>query len=256
MSYISIKGAKKTYAPGKGQEELKVLDGFDLSVGKDQFVSLFGPNGCGKSTILNIISGLTMIEGGIVLIGGRQPGEAKTSFVFQNFQETLLPWRTCLGNIAFPLEITGTPYHKARITARNFVSSLGIDLPLKKFPYQLSGGQKQLLVLCRALVFEPELLLMDEPFSALDYDRRTQMEDQLLKLIDGKRVSTVFVSHEVDEAVFLADRVLVLSKTPTKIVADIPVGIPRPRDLSVLKTKEFSIAREAVLSAFRRGNGT
>jgi len=254
MAYIEIKNVCKSYLiQGNTAERLEVLKNLNLSIEKEEFVSIFGPNGCGKTTLLNLIAGLLPPDKGEITIGGAPPGKIKTSFIFQNFEETLLPWRTCLDNIAFPLEVNGMSRKEARKKAMAYLDKIGAELPLNQFPYQLSGGQKQLLAIYRALIFQPELFLLDEPFNALDYDMRTLMEGKLLSIWETNRITTLFVSHEIDEAIYLSDRVIVLSSRPAQVVADIRIGLGRPRTLEMLRTKEFSEIRNRVLSAFREG---
>lgn len=253
MPFIELRNVSKAFETGSDHSTVEVLQGFSMSVGSQEIVSMFGPNGCGKTTILNLVAGLVCPDGGTATVAGLPPGRLRTAFIFQNFQQTLLPWRTCLGNLSFPLEMHGMRRERARHEAVKFLEAVRIVLPLRKYPYQLSGGQQQLLALCRALVSQPELLLLDEPFGALDYDRRTEMEDALLRLLADTKVTALLVSHEVDEAIYLADRVLVLGASPTRVVADIPVDLPKPRTMDVLKSDRFSQLRKDIILSFREG---
>lgn len=254
MPFIEVRNASLSYASrGSARERVDVLDNLSLSVDKDEFVCIFGPNGCGKTSILNIIAGLATPDSGTIAIDGKPPGKTRTSFIFQNFQDTLLPWLTCLGNLTFPLELRGVSKAAARRKAIEYLEGVRSELPIDRYPYQLSGGQKQLLAIHRALLFQPGLFLLDEPFNSLDYDMRTTMEDQLLAILVDRRVATLFVSHEVDEAIYLSDRVIVLSRRPAKVVADIRVELKRPRDQSVVRTDGFSKIKRDVLTAFGEG---
>jgi len=254
MAYIEIKNICKSYpVQGSTTEKLEVLRNLNLSIEKEEFVCIFGPNGSGKTTLLNLVAGLLPPDKGKITISGNPPGKVKSSFIFQNFEETLLPWRTCLDNIAFPLEVNEMSRKEARKKIVAYLDKTQAELPLNQFPYQLSGGQKQLLVIYRALIFQPKLFLLDEPFNALDYDMRTSMEEKLLSIWGDNRITTLFVSHEVDEAIYLSDRVIVLSCLPAEIIADIKVDLKRPRTLEVLKTEEYSELRNSILSAFREG---
>jgi NitT/TauT family transport system ATP-binding protein len=251
---ITLDGVSVSYATREPPlRKVEVLRGFDLVVNEGEFVCIFGPNGCGKTTILNLIAGLLKPELGSVSVGGVPAGKARVSYVFQNAGDTLLPWRTSLSNLALPLEAHGVAASEALAKARSYVESEQVALPPKRFPYQLSGGQRQLLALHRALVCPPDVFLLDEPFSGFDYDVRTDMEDKLLSIWEKRRTATVFVSHEVEEAIYLSDRVIVLSRLPATVVADVRVPLSRPRRQEVVGTTAFADIQSQVLAAFRRG---
>jgi len=237
------------------QKKRQILDRVSFSAKKGSFVVVFGPNGSGKTTLFNILAGLSESDSGSVQIDGKTHRQAKTSFLFQNFADTLFPWKNCLDNIAFPLELKGIDKKKRRESAMELMGRLGISIPFNNYPYQCSGGQKQLTALARSLVRNPDLLLMDEPFSALDYDTREMMENKVLEVWSKLKVTTLLISHDVDEAILLADKILVVSKPPTYVVDEIEVNLPRPRSSDVVGTEKYYDIRNRVISSFLKGVG-
>lgn len=229
---------------------LPILADISLSVGTGEVVALFGPNGCGKSTLLNVVAGLEVATGGTVTIGGKTVDEAKIGFVFQNYQESLFPWLTVRDNVAFPLEVEGSSKSDARRAADEILKLVRLDASADRFPYELSGGMRQLVAICRAMVVKPDVLLLDEPCSALDYATTKRVELDMLRLWGANPCPVICVSHDVDEAVLLADRVIVLSPKPGAIKEIVEVNLPRPRTLEMLTTPEFNAARARVLGAF------
>lgn len=251
--YLVVESISKSYANAAYVK--RVLKAIDFTVDQGSFVTFFGPNGCGKTTLLNVIAGLTEPDGGSVIIDGKPVNRSKISFLFQNFADTLFPWKTCMDNIAFPLELEGIP-RAARIQkVHSLLKTLDIALPLDQYPYQCSGGQKQLIALARALILDPDLLLMDEPFSALDYDTRISMENKLLDIWSKSRVTTLFISHDIDEAIYLSDKVIVLSNIPATVVEEVRVDLRRPRELKIIDSPEFYGIRTKVLQSFLKGAG-
>ncbi len=232
------------------QGQPAILQHVDLKIAPGEFVTLFGPNGCGKTTLLNLIAGVDTPTKGQVLVNGKDPRLAKVGMVFQNYNESMLPWRTALGNIKFALEVQHLSDDKVQKIAQYWITRIGLADHKDKFFYNLSGGMKQLISIARAFAYEPELLLMDEPFSALDYSVTRKMELELLDLWHETKKTILFVSHEIDEAIFLADKVIVLSKRPTVIKKVIPVNLPRPRKLEMIESSEFFKIRNKVLEAF------
>lgn len=245
---IEIKSVSKTLVT-KGQE-LRLLSNVSLTVKSGEFVTIFGPNGSGKSTLLNLVSGLDQITEGNIRIQGKTPREANIGFVFQNYQESLFPWRTVLENVIFPLEVKGVSKEKAVKLAERFLRKAQLLKYKDRYPYELSGGQKQLTSICRALVIEPDVLLLDEPCSALDYATTKRVELDILELWQERRCTTLCVSHDVDEAIFLADRVVVMSPRPGKIKKIISIDLPRPRTPDLFQSLEFFQYRNQVLEAF------
>jgi NitT/TauT family transport system ATP-binding protein len=245
---IKIENVSKDF--GSKTELLKVLDSISFDIAPGEFVTLFGPNGSGKTTLLNIISGLDIPTSGKTSINNKSPDQAKIGFVFQNYNESMLPWRTVLENVALPLEVKGVSVDERKKKAEHLLDKVGLIAHKDKYFYQLSGGQKQLTAICRAIIYDPELLLMDEPFSALDYSTTKKMELELLDVWQERKITTLFVSHDIDEAIFLADRVIVLSPRPGSIKEVFQVNLPRPRTLDMLSSDEFFSLRNKILASF------
>ena len=253
---IVIDELKKIYrrAQGATNGDVVALEGISLSIEDGEFVTVFGPNGCGKSTLLLCVAGVEEPTQGSILVNGRRPQDALTGFVFQNYREALLPWRSCLSNIAFPLEIAGWDKRRRQEKARELVSRLALNIDLDSHPYQQSGGQQQLVAIARALVSEPDILVMDEPLSALDVKARIRMRGTIESIWQKTRKTTLHVSHDVEEAVYLADRIVVLSERPGTIVSILPNTLPRPRR-SVTGSIEYNDLRNKVLVAFESNGG-
>jgi NitT/TauT family transport system ATP-binding protein len=249
MPVIEVKGVSKQY-PGRAGPQT-ALSRVDLSIASSQFVSLLGPSGCGKTTLLRIIGGLMNPSTGAVSIDGDSVAEAvrrrKFGFVFQD--ATLLPWRTVRANAALLLDVTGRQGEQSRVDA--LLETVGLSQFADHYPSQLSGGMRQRVALARALALDPEILLMDEPFAALDAITRERLGVELLGIWDGAR-SVVFVTHSIAEAVLLSDRVVVMSARPGRIVADVSIDIPRPRSGAVRSTDIFK-AYEDQLRDFIEG---
>lgn len=249
--YLVLDSVSKSY---RDNNHIKnVLDKVSFQASKGSFVTIFGPNGSGKTTLFNIISGLTESDTKSITIDGRPVNQSKISFLFQNFKDTLFPWKTCLENIAFPLELEGFTKSERIEKVNSLLETLDINVPLYQYPYQCSGGQNQLVAIARALILNPNLLLMDEPFSALDYETRLSMENKLLDIWSKSKVTTLFISHDVDEAVYLSDKVVVLSRTPTNVVDEIFIRMSRPRNLSMMQSPEFYEIRNRILQSFHKG---
>lgn len=246
--YLVVDSVFKTFQNERYKK--KVLDGVSFTVNKGSFVTIFGPNGSGKTTLFNIISGLVESENNSIRLNAKPVKQSKISFLFQNFTDTLFPWKTCLENIAFPLEIDGIPADQRIKKVKSLVDLLDIQVPLNQFPYQCSGGQNQLVAIARALIKNPDLLLMDEPFSALDYERRLAMENKLLDIWSKSKVTTLCISHDIDEAIYLSDKVVVLSKIPTKVSGEVIVDLPRPRKQNIMESNQFHDLRKEVLRIF------
>ena len=219
---------------------VETLRDINLKVAAGEFVSLVGPSGCGKTTLLRMVHGLETPTRGRILINGAQvlgPGPGR-GFVFQH--DTLLPWRNVLRNVAMGLEFEGTPVKKASATAQHYVDLVGLAGFERHYPHELSGGMRQRANLARALAIRPEILLMDEPFAALDAQTREIMQEELLRIWEQTEGGTVmFVTHQIDEAIFLADKVVVLGARPGRIKEIIDVHFPRPRDLQLKRSQPF-----------------
>jgi len=210
-----------------------------MDIDKGEFISLVGASGCGKTTLLRIVDGLIAPTAGEVRVDGQpvvRPGPDR-GFVFQ--QDALFPWRTVLDNVIFGLEVQGKPKREALSRADDLVRLVGLSGFEQHFPHELSGGMRQRANLARALTIDPDILLMDEPFASLDAQTREIMQSELLRIWRGNKKTVLFVTHQIDEAVFLADRVVVMTTRPGQIKAILDVDIPRPRDLSVKRTPHF-----------------
>ena len=233
-------------------QEVQALRGVSLDVGEGEFVALLGPTGCGKSTLLRVVSDLTPPSSGVVEVRGGPAAGARHAnefgFVFQ--EPALLPWRSALGNVMLPLEVVRYPEQQRRARCEALLGMVGLSKFVNRYPHELSGGMKQRVAIVRALAWNPSILLMDEPFSALDELTKNQLQDELLEIWSRERKTVLFVTHNISEAVYLADRVIVMSPHPGRIVAAIPIELPRPRAPGVRETLEFvqhvKRAREAL----------
>src|SRR5690606_16866363 len=228
-----------------GQEK-NVLEGIDLSIRAGEFVTVVGPSGSGKTTLLRAIHGLLPTSGGSVVVSGnavRRPTRDR-GFVFQ--ADCLLPWRTVMDNVGYPLELQGVKRAEARRRAMPLLEMTGLADAARKYPAQLSGGMRQRVNVARALVSDPDVLLMDEPFAALGPQTREVLQSELLSVWEQRRKTVLFVTHQLDEAVYLADRVVVLSANPGKVRAVVPVPLDRPRTLDVKHTAEFAEIVESI----------
>jgi NitT/TauT family transport system ATP-binding protein len=242
---IVIDRVGKTYANGT-----VALDDISFDVLEGEFVSLVGPSGCGKSTLLRMIAGLGPITAGTILVEGLPPRRARqekadTAFVFQD--ATLMPWRNVLGNVELPLELRGVSKTERRSTVMQALETVGLDEVTKAYPRELSGGMRMRVSLARALAAHPRLLLMDEPFGALDEITRQRLNGELLRLCALANWTVVFVTHNVFEAVYLSTRILVMSARPGRIIAEVEVPLPHPRVPEIRTDPEFTrIVREVV----------
>lgn len=225
---IELDGVGKAFKTQAG-DRIAALDDISLVVRENQFVTLLGPSGCGKSTLLKLVSGLMPVTNGTIRIHGAVVSEPfpEIGFVFQ--QPVLLPWRTVLGNVLFSIEMLGQDVSRFKEEAHNLLNLAGLGGYEDKFPRELSGGMQQRVAICRALVHSPKLLLMDEPFGALDAMTREEMSLVLVNIWERRRKTILFVTHSISEAVLLADRVIVMSARPGRIVGDMPIDLPRPR---------------------------
>lgn len=235
---IELDEVSKTYAASKGVAVNAVVD-FSLSVADGEFVTLVGPSGCGKSTMLKILGGLIAASSGSMSLRGK-PHTGPTpeiGIVYQ--QPLLLPWRTVLGNVMVPAEVLKLPRDELRARARELLDVLGLTEFETSYPHQLSGGMQQRVGIARALVHDPTILLMDEPFGALDAMTRDQMSVELMRVSSRFGKTVIFVTHSITESVLLADRVVVMTPRPGQIAGVIEVDLERPRDLSVVNTGRF-----------------
>jgi NitT/TauT family transport system ATP-binding protein len=244
--HVTIRGLSKRF------DNTVIYDNFDLDIPRGELISVFGPNGCGKSTLINMIAGLIPVDAGQILFDGMRLDEIKFGYVFQNYREALFPWLRAFDNIAYPLKMMKVPPADCVSRTEKLVDHLGIKLDLKLYPYQMSGGQQQLVSILRALVVEPEILFLDEPFSALDYEMTLFMREQLQRIFMETGTTTVLVSHDLEEAVYLADRVMLLSRHPARVADFTPVPVKRPRTDATLSDLDFVRIKAHCLEIFQR----
>ena len=239
VAYIEAKEVELTFAP-PNRAPVTALDGFNVVVEESEFVSIVGPSGCGKSTFLNVLLGLIPPNSGEMAIHGNPitgPGQDR-AMVFQEFG--LLPWRTVMSNIELGLELRGVKRDERRATCQGFIDMVGLTGFEYHYPHELSGGMKQRVGLARALVTDPDVLLMDEPFAALDAQTRDIMQAELLRIWHEARKTVLFVTHQIEEAVYLSDRVIVMTKRPGRAKKIIDIPLARPRDYEMRVTQEFN----------------
>jgi len=233
---LQARGVRMEYVDPTSGEPLLAIDRIDLDIREGEFVSIVGPSGCGKSTFVKIVNGLLATTEGTIEI--RKPASgAADAMVFQD--SALFPWYTVIDNVAYGLVCQGVPRREARRRAQPLIEMVSLAGFEEKFPYQLSGGMQQRANLARALTVDPEILLMDEPFAALDAQTRELMQAELLRIWNEAHKTVLFITHQIDEAIYLSDRVVVMSARPGRILADIPIELPRPRRLEIKRTPEF-----------------
>lgn len=229
---LEVRGVRKEFQPLSG-EPVVALGEVSFRVEARQFVSIVGPSGCGKSALLQCVAGLMRPTAGSVVLDGRAvtgPPEGLI-LLFQEYNKSLMAWRSVLGNVCFGLENrAGTSRAEWEDTARHYIELVGLAGFERHYPWELSGGMQQRVAIARALACQPQVLLMDEPFGSLDALTRIELEDTLLELWERLRSTILFVTHDIDEAVYLSDRVHVLSRRPARVIADAEVDLPRPRD--------------------------
>jgi NitT/TauT family transport system ATP-binding protein len=241
---MTIRGLRKTF------NDAVVYDGFDLDLPLGQFISVFGPNGCGKSTLINMISGLMPMDAGEVLYDGQRISETRISYVFQNYREALFPWVKAIDNIHYPLKVMGVPRAERKRRIEKLLAEFEIRIDLNAYPYTLSGGQQQTVSILRALVTEPDVLFLDEPFSALDYEMTMSMREQLQKIFMKTKTTMLLVSHDLDEAIEQADKLVLLTRRPTQVAEIVEIGLPWPRDRAVTTGDDFMAIKRHCLDRF------
>jgi NitT/TauT family transport system ATP-binding protein len=233
---LTIDRVSKAFATADGP--IAAVDAVSLEVAKGEFVAIIGPSGCGKSTLFNIVGGLIDGYEGRVLVDGAAPSSKREiGMVFQ--EESTFPWRTCLDNVAFPLEIAGLPRAERNERARHFLRLVGLEGFENRYPSELSGGMRQRTAIARALAFEPKIMLMDEPFASLDEQTRILLGDKVLHIWRELRQTTLLITHNITEAVQLADRVVVMTFRPGRIKRMVPIDLPRPRSSEIVGSAAF-----------------
>jgi NitT/TauT family transport system ATP-binding protein len=229
-----------------------LYQGFDLDIPRGKIVSIFGPNGCGKSTLINMIAGLLPVDAGEILFDGKSLRETVIGYVFQNYREALLPWLSARSNIEYPLIRSGMKPVQVKARVDELVATFDIRFDLRRYPYEFSGGQQQLVSIMRAMAPRPEVLFLDEPFSALDYEMTLFIRDKLQEVQLQDRTTTLIVSHDLEDAVFLADRILLLTRRPTRIAAALDFELARPRGPESIADARFIEVKSNALEIFRR----
>lgn len=246
MTHLAIRDLSVSYKMQRSNRPLLAVHGVTLAVRSGEFVVIVGPSGCGKSSLLNVVAGLVQPQAGLIALDGcpvRGPGPDR-AMVFQS--PALLPWRTVIGNAAYGLELQGVARAQARQTALGYLGMVGLQDFAESYPHELSGGMQQRANLARALAIQPQVLLCDEPLAALDAQTREYMQAELQRIWLARPTTTLYVTHNIGEAVFLADRVLVMSAGPGRLKADIPVPFSRPRPLRIQRTPEFMAIEEKI----------
>ncbi|WP_250454291.1 ABC transporter ATP-binding protein [Caballeronia sp. ATUFL_M2_KS44] len=248
---------------GKGAQTYTAVSGGNLTIGDGEFVSIVGPTGCGKSTLLNVAAGLTRPSSGSLSVFGKKLTQGLNTEAAYLFQvDALMPWKTAEDNIAIGLIFRGMPRHEALDVAHGWLDRVGLNGHGKKYPHQMSGGMRKRAGLAQALALDPRIILMDEPFSALDIQTRHLMENELLRLWSNDRKSVMFVTHDLEEAISLSDRVIVLSAGPgTRPIAEFEIDLERPREMSEIRmtqrflqlhTQIWDVLRGEVLKSYAR----
>jgi len=243
---LESQGVRLEYFQPRTNSKLLALDDVHIKVMDGEFVSIVGPSGCGKTTFLNVIDGLLPATGGRVLLDGKvvaQPGPDR-AVVFQD--ASLLPWRTVMGNVLYGLECQGINSRQARERTQHFIGMVGLRGFENHYPHELSGGMQQRVNLARALVMDPQILLMDEPFASLDAQTREVMQEELLQIWRQAKKTVLFITHQINEAVYLSDNVIVFTARPGKVKQVVPIEIERPRKLAVKRDPRFLQAEDYI----------
>jgi len=220
------------------------LHGISFATRESEFVCIVGPSGCGKTTLLKVVAGLIAPSRGEVHYEGPRRGAPLNAMVFQD--DSIFPWMTVLDNVAFPLELRGVPRQRRVETAEELIERVGLLRFARNYPHELSMGMKQRVGIARALAYNPEVLLMDEPFAALDAQTKAVLQEELLTLWTRYQRTVLFVTHDIEEAVFMGDRVLVMSRNPGRMIAEVPAPFPRPREHALRNTSEFGAVKEQI----------
>jgi len=254
---VAVEARRASVVYATGDTPVHALQEVDLSIAQGEFVSLIGPSGCGKTTLLRVIADLEPITSGQVLVNGMSPHQARLAraygYVFQ--APALFPWRTVLANVMLPLQIQGRPHAECEAVAREHLDRVGLTGFERKYPWQLSGGMQQRVSIARALGFEPKLLMMDEPFGALDEITRDRLNEQLQQLWQRERRTVVFVTHSIAEAVYLSTRIVVMSPRPGRILKVIESTLPDERHLGLRDTPAFMALAHEVREGLAHGHG-
>ncbi|MFZ0841152.1 MAG: ABC transporter ATP-binding protein [Xanthobacteraceae bacterium] len=246
---LEVRNLAKSFR--RQNQYVTALENFNLTVEAGEFVAIVGPSGCGKSTFLHMLGGFEPVDGGTMALEGVQvskPGPDR-GMLFQEY--ALYPWRTVISNILWPLEIQKVPKAERLKVAERFMAMVGLSAFRNHYPNELSGGMKQRVALARLLALDPRILLMDEPFGALDAQNRELMQEELQQIWEKSRKTVLFVTHDIEEAIYLADRVIVFTARPGRIKADIRIDLPRPRAIEIKKTHAYGEYRNQIWDLLR-----
>ena len=257
MSILEVHSLSKTYRQMGGETTTAIAE-ISCKVELGEFVSFVGPSGCGKTTLLMTIAGLIAPSSGQVTVHGREVSGPPPNLVlvFQDFNKSLFAWRSVLGNVRFGLEARGNHSRQAEVKARSLIDLVGLKGFEKHYPWELSGGMQQRVAIARALAYEPEVLLMDEPFGSLDALTRLELEDTLLKLWQELSTTILFITHDIEEAIYLSDRILLLSQRPSQIVEELPIDFARPRHQVATRSEaRFMEIRNRIYQRIRNEGG-
>lgn len=246
QTHVTVRGLCKAFAGAP------LYRNFNLDLPRGRIVSIFGPNGCGKSTLMNMIAGLVKPDAGEILFDGKTLRETQIGYVFQNYRDALFPWLSAFDNIAYPLKRQGLKPAAVKARVDELVALFEIRFDLARYPYELSGGQMQTVCIMRSLATRPEVLFLDEPFSALDFEMTLFIRAKLQEAHLATGTTMVIVSHDLEDAVFLADRILLLTRRPTRMAEIVPFELPRPRQPEDTAHPEFVRVKAHTLEVFRR----
>src|SRR3989344_514445 len=241
---ISVKNLKKSF------KNTEVFEDFSIDFEQGKITAIFGPNGSGKSTLLNTLSGILHKEGGEFTI--KDFNHFQFSYIFQNYRESLLPWRTNFDNLALPLQIQNKSKEHIENKVKELQKLFDFNFDWKQYPYELSGGQQQILAFMRALVTEPKVLFIDEPFSALDYENNLRLREHLQRYYMLFKPTILLITHNIEEAIHLAEKIAVFSQKPTRVIEVVDNPLPYPRTVQSLKSEQFHQVKDRVFSIFQK----
>ena len=244
---VTLTDVTKVFHQDADEDPVCAVEGVDLAVNAAEFLTIVGPSGCGKSTLLNIIAGLEEPTAGRILVDGVSVTDRQRYFGYMFQKDLLFPWRRVRDNVAIGLEVLGTPRNEARARALDILRRFDLDAFAEKYPAQLSGGMRQRVALMRTLLCDREILLLDEPFGALDALTRSIMQEWLLGIWEKDHRTVIFITHDIEEAIFLSDRILTMSARPGRIKGELTIDLPRPRDHTIVTTPRFTEFKRAVL---------
>ena len=244
---VTLEDVTKVFHEDADEEPVCAVEGVDFAVRSAEFLTIVGPSGCGKSTLLNIIAGLEEPTTGRILVDGVHVSERPRYFGYMFQKDLLFPWRRVRDNVAIGLEVLGTPRSEARARALDILRRFELDAFAEKYPAQLSGGMRQRVALMRTLLCDREILLLDEPFGALDALTRSIMQEWLLGIWEKDHRTVIFITHDIEEAIFLSDRILTMSARPGRIKGELTIDLPRPRDHTIVTMPRFTELKRAVL---------